>query len=169
MKNKSWKEKYLSFPYVFNFISYLSPQPYHKNNKSQKYFIGSTLTQDEFKNEFCTSEKYQPNIKENYNQLNNFTPGTTLDEETKAKHLSTGLLPKEQEIICQEWKNGKFWCNSTKYKSVLKKIKPINVPMPQGINPPLQQPPLSRDPYLTPLTPHPPEFSPTLKITEEKL
>ena len=41
--------------------------------------------------------------------------------------------------------------------------------MPQDINPPLQRPPLSRDPYLTPLTPYPPEFTPTLKVTEERL
>ena len=41
--------------------------------------------------------------------------------------------------------------------------------MPQNLNPPLCTPPLSRDPYRTPLTPFPPEFIPTLKITEERL
>ncbi|PLW15625.1 hypothetical protein PCASD_23564 [Puccinia coronata f. sp. avenae] len=41
--------------------------------------------------------------------------------------------------------------------------------MPQSINPPLQRPPLSRDPYQTPLTPHPPDFKTTWKVTEERL
>ena len=41
--------------------------------------------------------------------------------------------------------------------------------MPQNLNPPLCTPPLSRDPYRTPLTPFPPEFIPTLKITGERL
>ncbi|KNF01489.1 hypothetical protein PSTG_05269 [Puccinia striiformis f. sp. tritici PST-78] len=41
--------------------------------------------------------------------------------------------------------------------------------MPQNLNSPLSSPPLSRDPYKTPLTPFPPEFTPTWKITEERL
>ncbi|MFF0905755.1 hypothetical protein ACFYE3_19025, partial [Kocuria sp. CPCC 205293] len=57
----------------------------------------------------------------------------------------------------------------TKYKPVAKKIRPINEPIPQTLNPPLQRPPLSRDPYKTPLTPNPPEFKPTARITEERL
>jgi hypothetical protein len=57
----------------------------------------------------------------------------------------------------------------TKYKPVGKKVRPVNQAMPQSINPPLQRPPLSRDPYKTPLTPHPPEFQPTWKITQERL
>ena len=41
--------------------------------------------------------------------------------------------------------------------------------MPQNLNPPLSTPSLSRDPYRTPLTSFPPEFIPTLKVTEEML
>ena len=41
--------------------------------------------------------------------------------------------------------------------------------MPQNLNPPLCSPPLSRNPHKTPLTPFPPEFTPTWKITEERL
>ena len=41
--------------------------------------------------------------------------------------------------------------------------------MPQDINPPLQRPPLSRDPYKTPLKMHPPEFFLTSRITLERL
>ena len=58
---------------------------------------------------------------------------------------------------------------AAKYKGVDKKVKPVNQPMPQDINPPLERPPLSRDPYHTPLTPHPPEFMETGRITEERL
>jgi len=58
---------------------------------------------------------------------------------------------------------------AAKYKTVDKKIRPINHAMPQDINPPLQRPPLSRDPYKTPLKMHPPEFLPTSRITLERL
>ncbi|KAA1097269.1 hypothetical protein PGT21_001234 [Puccinia graminis f. sp. tritici] len=51
----------------------------------------------------------------------------------------------------------------TKYKSVAKKIRPINEAIPQALNRPLQRPALWRDPYETPLTPNPPEFVPTEK------
>ncbi|MBW0588438.1 hypothetical protein O181_128153 [Austropuccinia psidii MF-1] len=40
--------------------------------------------------------------------------------------------------------------------------------MPQDINPPLGRPPLSRDPYNTPLSPKPPKFMVTSKITQER-
>ena len=59
--------------------------------------------------------------------------------------------------------------NAAKYKPASKKIKPVNEPMPQNLNPPLCYPPLSRDPYKTPLDPFPPEFTPTYKINEERL
>ena len=58
--------------------------------------------------------------------------------------------------------------SAAKYKSVLKKVKPVNEPMPQDINPPLKRPPLSRDPYNTPLSPKPPKFMVTSKITQER-
>jgi hypothetical protein len=41
--------------------------------------------------------------------------------------------------------------------------------MPLSLNPPLSRPPLSRNPYTTPLTPHPPEFQPKNKITSERI
>jgi len=59
--------------------------------------------------------------------------------------------------------------NAAKYKSTAKKVKPVNEPMPLNLNSPLRSPPLSRDPYKTPLTPFPPEFAPTWKINEEQL
>ena len=59
--------------------------------------------------------------------------------------------------------------NAAKYKPVAKKIKPVNQPMPISLNPPLTRPTLSRDPYSTPLMTHPPDFTPTHKITEERL
>ncbi|MBW0578662.1 hypothetical protein O181_118377 [Austropuccinia psidii MF-1] len=58
---------------------------------------------------------------------------------------------------------------AAKYKSVLKKVRPVNEPMPQDLNPPLERPPLSRDPYETPLSPNPPIFQETFKVTHERL
>ncbi|MBW0488960.1 hypothetical protein O181_028675 [Austropuccinia psidii MF-1] len=57
--------------------------------------------------------------------------------------------------------------NAAKYKSVLKKVRPVNEAMPQGLNTPLERPELSRDPYETSLSPSPPLFLETLKVTEE--
>ena len=59
--------------------------------------------------------------------------------------------------------------NAAKYKPVAKKIKPVNQPMPISLNPPLTRPTLSRDLHSTPLMTHPPELTPTHKITEERL
>ncbi|KAI7949114.1 hypothetical protein MJO28_007935 [Puccinia striiformis f. sp. tritici] len=59
--------------------------------------------------------------------------------------------------------------HAAKYKGVAKKIRPVNQPMPQDLNPPLERPKLSRDPYKTPLTPFPPEFKETERITHERL
>ena len=58
---------------------------------------------------------------------------------------------------------------AAKYKSVEKKVRPVNTAMPQHLNPPLQRPTMSRDPYATPLTAQPPEFSPTNRVTDERL
>ncbi|MBW0520848.1 hypothetical protein O181_060563 [Austropuccinia psidii MF-1] len=41
--------------------------------------------------------------------------------------------------------------------------------MPQDLNPPLERPELSRDPYETPLSANPPLFIETLKVTEERI
>ncbi|MBW0582529.1 hypothetical protein O181_122244 [Austropuccinia psidii MF-1] len=59
--------------------------------------------------------------------------------------------------------------NAAKYKSVLKKLRPVNEAMPQDLNPPLERPELSRDLYETPLSPNPPLFIETLKVTEERM
>ncbi|MBW0505857.1 hypothetical protein O181_045572 [Austropuccinia psidii MF-1] len=58
---------------------------------------------------------------------------------------------------------------AAKYKSVLKKVRPVNDPVPQDLNPPLERPPLSRDPYGTPLSPNSPIFQETFKVTHERL
>ncbi|MBW0498251.1 hypothetical protein O181_037966 [Austropuccinia psidii MF-1] len=58
---------------------------------------------------------------------------------------------------------------AAKYKSVLEKVRPGNEPMPQDLNPPLERPPLSRDPYETPLSPNPPLFQETFEVTNEIL
>ncbi|MBW0552320.1 hypothetical protein O181_092035 [Austropuccinia psidii MF-1] len=59
--------------------------------------------------------------------------------------------------------------NAAKYKSVLKKVRPVNEAMPQDLNPPLERPELSRDPYETPLSPNPPPFFETSKVAEERI
>ncbi|KNF03141.1 hypothetical protein PSTG_03726 [Puccinia striiformis f. sp. tritici PST-78] len=82
--------------------------------------------------------------------------------------LSNGLGWTFQKKLCESWKDGALWC-MTKYKPVAKKVRPVNQPIPQALNPPLKRPPLLRDPYKTPLTPHPPEFTPTERFTEEHL
>ncbi|MBW0511471.1 hypothetical protein O181_051186 [Austropuccinia psidii MF-1] len=58
---------------------------------------------------------------------------------------------------------------AAKYKSVLKKVRPVNEPMPQDLKPPLERPPLERDAYETPLSPNPPIFQETFKATNERL
>ncbi|EHS63006.1 uncharacterized protein PGTG_21298 [Puccinia graminis f. sp. tritici CRL 75-36-700-3] len=61
------------------------------------------------------------------------------------------------------------YIGAAKYKGVARKIRPVNQPMPQDLNPPLERPPLSRDPYKTPLTPFPPTFQETSRVTEKRL
>ncbi|MBW0506098.1 hypothetical protein O181_045813 [Austropuccinia psidii MF-1] len=58
---------------------------------------------------------------------------------------------------------------AAKYKSILKKVRPVNEPVPQDLNPPLERPLLSRDPYETALSPNPPIFQETFKVTHERL
>ncbi|MBW0572775.1 hypothetical protein O181_112490 [Austropuccinia psidii MF-1] len=59
--------------------------------------------------------------------------------------------------------------NAARYKSVLKKVRPVNEAMPQDLIPPLERPESSRDPYETPLKPNPPLFIETLKVKEERI
>ncbi|MBW0543728.1 hypothetical protein O181_083443 [Austropuccinia psidii MF-1] len=58
---------------------------------------------------------------------------------------------------------------AAKYKSVLEKVRLVNEPMPQYLNPHLERPLFSRDPYETPLSPNPPIFQETFKVTHERL
>ncbi|MBW0482404.1 hypothetical protein O181_022119 [Austropuccinia psidii MF-1] len=58
--------------------------------------------------------------------------------------------------------------NAANYKGVLKKFRPVNEAIPQDLNPPLERPELSRDPYKTPLSPHPLLFIETLKSNRRK-
>ncbi|MBW0481165.1 hypothetical protein O181_020880 [Austropuccinia psidii MF-1] len=58
---------------------------------------------------------------------------------------------------------------AAKYKSVLKKVRTVNEPIPQDLNPPLRGPPFLRYPYETPLSPNPPIFQETFKVTHERL
>ncbi|MBW0544937.1 hypothetical protein O181_084652 [Austropuccinia psidii MF-1] len=58
---------------------------------------------------------------------------------------------------------------AAKYKSVLKKVRTVNEPMPQDINPPFKRPPLSMGPYEKASSPIPPIFQETFKVTHENL
>ncbi|KAI7947611.1 hypothetical protein MJO28_009519 [Puccinia striiformis f. sp. tritici] len=97
-----------------------------------------------------------------------FLENQSFNEEGTDELLCNGLGIATQTEICDKWKNGEMLC-LTKYKPVAKKVRPVNQPIPQNLNPPLQRPALSRNPYETPLTPNPPEFEPTEKITEERI
>ncbi|MBW0476509.1 hypothetical protein O181_016224 [Austropuccinia psidii MF-1] len=46
----------------------------------------------------------------------------------------------------------------------MKKVRPVNEPIPQDLNPPF-----SRDLYETPLSPNPPIFQETFKVTYDRL
>ena len=59
--------------------------------------------------------------------------------------------------------------NGGKYKPAAKKVKPRNEPMPQNLNPPLKPIHWGHDPFVTPLSEKPPEFSPTSRITAERV
>ena len=94
-----------------------------------------------------------------------------LDKEEKdtVRFMKKGVTLTEQKKLCEDWKDGGFVFMASKYKPVAKKVRPVNEAMPQHINPPLQRPELSRDPYKTPLTMHPPEFKETGRVTKERL
>ena len=83
--------------------------------------------------------------------------------------LESGLSYLSQNPILNLWKCGKYLAFATKYKSVAKKIRPVNQPMPLDLNPPMNRPPLSRDPYcgLSRLLAGP--FVPRGRVTEERL
>ncbi|KAK4690475.1 hypothetical protein P7C70_g9569, partial [Phenoliferia sp. Uapishka_3] len=110
-------------------------------------------------------------------------------EEIKLRHTATylyaastiellegGLTPKHQQNLAKAvidddrkaYADVIFEVN-TKYKPVGKKIHPVPIALPTNENPPLRRPPLSRDPYKTPLVPHMPRFVPGGKLSEERL
>ena len=91
------------------------------------------------------------------------------DELDTLAYLSCGLGMRSQENLCREWRQDGLVCLASKYKSVDKKVRPVNEAMPQHLNPPLKRPDLSRDPYDCPLSKNPPEFQGTAKVTEERL
>ncbi|CAH7670835.1 hypothetical protein PPACK8108_LOCUS5573 [Phakopsora pachyrhizi] len=90
-------------------------------------------------------------------------------EEDKSGESSSSNLEEDTEYQWENLKEWHFWSCVAKYKSVLKKIKPVNKATPQSLNPLLVRPPLTRNPYKTPITPNPPEFKATSKVTEERL
>ena len=75
--------------------------------------------------------------------------------------------PSEQKDLCEEWAQGLILVYAAKYQSVEKKVRPVNAAMPQHLNPPLQRPGMSRDPYASPLVAHPPEFLPVSPYDEK--
>ena len=83
--------------------------------------------------------------------------------------LERGLCLQSQLSISHSWKNGEYLSFATKYKPVSKKIKPINQPMPLDLNPPLNRPPLSRDPYFGLSRSLAGPFVPCGRVTEERL
>ncbi|KAE8218424.1 hypothetical protein CF319_g7702 [Tilletia indica] len=58
---------------------------------------------------------------------------------------------------------------NTKRKNVAEKVKALPIPSSWPTAAPLRRPPFERDPFLTPLTPWPPPFQPTEKLTEERM
>ncbi|KAK4699062.1 hypothetical protein P7C70_g7204, partial [Phenoliferia sp. Uapishka_3] len=61
---------------------------------------------------------------------------------------------------------------NAKYKPVAKKVRPVNIPEDtknNRLDTAWIRPPLSRDPYNTPLSPHMPEFVPGGKLTQDRI
>ncbi|MBW0471204.1 hypothetical protein O181_010919 [Austropuccinia psidii MF-1] len=56
-----------------------------------------------------------------------------------------------------------------KYKSVLKKVRPVKEPIPKDLNLPFARSPFSRNSYEAPLSPNPPISQETFKVTHERL
>lgn len=74
--------------------------------------------------------------------------------------LLFGMTPTEQRNVAEFEETGVYGTErwgvydyeaNTKYKPVGKKVLPVNAPLVHNPNPPLMRPPLSRDPYDTPL------------------
>jgi hypothetical protein len=66
--------------------------------------------------------------------------------ESREEHRTTillgkGLSQKAQMGLLEAWRSGGFVTFAAKYKQVAKKVKPVNQPMLQELNPLLQRPP----------------------------
>ncbi|KAK4701125.1 hypothetical protein P7C70_g5112, partial [Phenoliferia sp. Uapishka_3] len=102
--------------------------------------------------------------------------GTYLYSAGTAELLQGGYSLKDQQLLAEAvltsdrktYEKAVLEVN-TKYKPVGKKVLPIPIVLPTTDNAPLRRPPLSRDPYQTPLTPDMPKFEPSGKLTEERL
>lgn len=113
--------------------------------------------------------EFRKNLKEENNQKERLKKlFLSEDEERTVHYLNEGLGIRNQKLMGEYFENGGLIC-ATKYKSVAKKVRPVNQAMPQNINPPLQKPELSRDPYFCPLSRSPPDFTPSKKVTWERL
>ncbi|KAK4698933.1 hypothetical protein P7C70_g7335, partial [Phenoliferia sp. Uapishka_3] len=93
-----------------------------------------------------------------------------------AELLASGLSPIAQgklaAAVCagdREKCQDIIYSVNTKYKPVGKKILPVPIALPETLNAPLRRPPMSRDPYETPLTHDQPIFVPGGKLTEERI
>ncbi|GAA5913332.1 hypothetical protein JCM6882_004090 [Rhodosporidiobolus microsporus] len=62
-----------------------------------------------------------------------------------------------------------IFSSNAKYKPKGVKVVPVDTQLPEGFTNDMYLPPLTRDPYETPLTPFPPEFTFTDRLTEERL
>jgi hypothetical protein len=83
------------------------------------------------------------------------------------------LTPDEQSVLaaqfCCQFSTADMPFVETKYKPVGKKVLPINTTTPPiNPNPPLRRPPLSRDPFETPLRPDCPPVTYSAKVTKER-
>ena len=83
------------------------------------------------------------------------------------------MTPDEQSVLAMHFLRplsgqGDYFV-ATKYKPVGKKVLPINTATPPtNPNPPLRRPPLSRDPFETPLRPDCPPVVYSAKVTKER-
>ncbi|KNF01305.1 hypothetical protein PSTG_05404 [Puccinia striiformis f. sp. tritici PST-78] len=99
--------------------------------------------------------------------VNGRTFQALLDNGSQVNLMSKNLANKLGLVITQRKMNLR---GIGGHKSIILGVaETVPAKIGSNLNSPLSFPPLSRDPYQTPLTPFPPEFTPTWKITEERL
>jgi hypothetical protein len=76
--------------------------------------------------------------------------------------LLTSQIAEQVEVAQSYEVNGR-------YKPVAKKVRPLEMEYPSDLNAPMKHPPMSRDPYSSPLTPQPPVFEFGGRLTKERL